>query len=244
MILLHVHELRNERAEEHQDFRVRKQHQESLQEKSATRRRWRRVRIDVFARGTDQLDAEPDQIGRARKAHPVEPVTHGRHQRGQPDRDDADHDRKAGLRAGAIDQRRASAMPQAVGDQQRDHRTRQQRQRDAGGDESEIGLKGHGGTRWEGDGVIMHDRVAREKRSPPLLPLWEKVVIGGLWPPFLATPMLRIGYAKSAPDEGSLSSTVLSAVLREPLTRPRCFASRPPSPTRGEGTARTATGTA
>src|SRR5260221_1049187 len=40
-----------------------------------------------------------------------------------------------------------------------------------------------------------------------LLPLWEKVAIGGLWPPsFNWTPMLRIGYAKSVPDEGSLSA--------------------------------------
>ena len=36
-----------------------------------------------------------------------------------------------------------------------------------------------------------------------LLPLWEKVAIGGLRPPFFnRTPMLRIGYAKSVPDEG------------------------------------------
>ena len=32
---------------------------------------------------------------------------------------------QAGLRAGAIDQRRAGAVPQAVGDQKRHHRTRQ-----------------------------------------------------------------------------------------------------------------------
>jgi hypothetical protein len=37
--------------------------------------------------------------------------------------------------------------------------------------------------------------------------LWEKVAIGGLWPPFFnRTPMLCIGYAKFAPDEGSLSA--------------------------------------
>jgi hypothetical protein len=36
-----------------------------------------------------------------------------------------------------------------------------------------------------------------------LLPLWEKVAIGGLSPPFFnSTPMLCIGYAKSVPDEG------------------------------------------
>src|SRR5260221_2151465 len=39
-----------------------------------------------------------------------------------------------------------------------------------------------------------------------LLPLWEKVAVGGLRPPFFnRTPMLCIGYAKSVPDEGSLS---------------------------------------
>jgi len=36
-------------------------------------------------------------------------------------------------------------------------------------------------------------------------PLWEKVAIGGPRPQFLRTPMLRIGYAKSATDEGFLS---------------------------------------
>jgi len=40
-----------------------------------------------------------------------------------------------------------------------------------------------------------------------LLPLWEKVAIGGLWPPFFnRTPMPCIGYAKSVPDEGSASA--------------------------------------
>ena len=63
---------------------------------------------------------------------------------------------KPGLRAGEIDQRRAGAVPQAVGDQQRHHRTRQQRQRDAGGDKGEIGLKGHGELRRESVPVIMH----------------------------------------------------------------------------------------
>src|SRR6266849_2426776 len=39
--------------------------------------------------------------------------------------------------------------------------------------------------------------------SHSLLPLWEKVAVGGPQPPFFSrTPMLRIGYAKSAPDEG------------------------------------------
>jgi hypothetical protein len=36
--------------------------------------------------------------------------------------------------------------------------------------------------------------------------LWEKLAVGGLGPPFFnGTPMLCIGYAKAAPDEGSLS---------------------------------------
>jgi hypothetical protein len=61
-------------------------------------------------------------------------------------------------------------MPQAVGDQERDHRTRQQRQRDAGGDKGEIGLKGHGMIRWESDLVIMHGRMADGRREL-LLPL-------------------------------------------------------------------------
>jgi hypothetical protein len=48
--------------------------------------------------------------------------------------------------------------------------------------------------------------------------LWEKVAIGGLWPPFLIrTPMLCIGYAKSATVEGSVSAerTPHPASLRE-----------------------------
>jgi hypothetical protein len=37
--------------------------------------------------------------------------------------------------------------------------------------------------------------------------LWEKVAIGGLRPPFFdRTPMLRIGYAQSATDEGFASA--------------------------------------
>ena len=60
-------------------------------------------------------------------------------------------------------------------------------------------------------------------------PLWEKVAVGGLGPPFFnETPMLCIGYAKSVPDEGFRSID-----RPEPLTRLR-FA-KPPSPTRGEG---------
>src|SRR5882757_6956221 len=72
-------------------------------------------------------------------------------------------------------------------------------------------------------------RRRRRQRTSSLLPLWEKVAIGGLWPPFFnRTPMLCIGYAKSVPDEG------LHSIDRpEPLTRLR-FA-KPPSPTRGEG---------
>ena len=54
----------------------------------------------------------------------------------------ADHDGKPGLRAGDVGQRRAGAVAQAVGDHQRDHRSRQQRQRDAGGDKGEIELEG------------------------------------------------------------------------------------------------------
>src|SRR5229473_1243311 len=56
--------------------------------------------------------------------------------------------------------------------------------------------------------------------SSSLLPLWEKVAVGGLRPPcYHRTPMLCIGYAKSVPDEGSCSGreTVTphpSAVLR------------------------------
>ena len=51
---------------------------------------------------------------------------------------------KPGLDAGDVGQRGAGAVAQAVGDHQRNHRSRHQRQRDAGDDESEIGLKGHG----------------------------------------------------------------------------------------------------
>ncbi len=62
-----------------------------------------------------------------------------------PIADDADHDRETQLHAGDIDQRRAGAVPQPVGDQQRDDRPRQQRQREAGGDKGEIELKRHDG---------------------------------------------------------------------------------------------------
>ena len=145
MVAVHVHELRNESAEEDQHLRVRQQHQETLQEEPAARRRRRLVDIDALDRRPDQLDAEPDQIGGAGKAHPVEPVAHGRHQRSQADRDDADDNGEAYLCAGDIGQRRARAVAQAVGDDEGDDRTRQQRQRNAGGDEGEIGLHGHHG---------------------------------------------------------------------------------------------------
>src|SRR5713101_10133196 len=80
MILAHVHELRNERAEEHQHFWVGEQHHKTLQEKSAARRGRRCIDVDACDPRADQLDAEPDQIGGACKAHPIEPVTHRRHQ--------------------------------------------------------------------------------------------------------------------------------------------------------------------
>src|SRR5258705_4002706 len=64
-----------------------------------------------------------------------------------------------------------------------------------------------------------------------LLPLWEKVAVGGLRPPFFnRTPMLCIGYAKSAPDEG-----VRPIDRKRPLTRPRRLASRPPFSHKGRG---------
>jgi len=48
-----------------------------------------------------------------------------------------------------------------------------------------------------------------------LLPLWEKVAVGGLRPPFFnRTPMLCIGHAKSVPDEG-----LRSIDSPRPLTR-------------------------
>src|ERR1700738_1017004 len=44
----------------------------------------------------------------------------------------------------------------------------------------------------------------KKTRPPPFIPLWEKVAVGGLRPPFFnRTPMLCIGCAKSVPDEGS-----------------------------------------
>ncbi len=39
-------------------------------------------------------------------------------------------------------------MAQAIGDHQRDDRTRDQRQRNAGGDEGEIDLEGHEADSW------------------------------------------------------------------------------------------------
>src|SRR5260221_396402 len=68
MILAHVHELRNERAEEHQHFWVGEQHHKTLQEKPAARRRRRRIGVDAFDRAADQPDAEPDKIGGSRAA--------------------------------------------------------------------------------------------------------------------------------------------------------------------------------
>src|SRR6266700_7250725 len=67
-------------------------------------------------------------------------------------------------------------------------------------------------------------------RSSSTLPLWERVAVGGLRPPFSSrTPMLCIGYAKSVTGDG------LRPIDRlRPLTRLRCFASQATSPTRGE----------
>src|SRR5260370_15463332 len=106
--------------------------------------------MDVDEGDADRVAADPDKIARTGEPHPAEPAAYGRHQRGQPDRNDADHDRETRLDAGDIGQRRAGAVPQTIGDHQRHDRTRQQRQRDAGRDEGEIELKGHGGTRVKG----------------------------------------------------------------------------------------------
>src|SRR5215510_12033261 len=70
-----------------------------------------------------------------------------------------------------------------------------------------------------------------------LLPVREKVAIGGLLPPFLGTPMLCIGYANSATDEGSLSACASASMKRphaETYPSPPSLRSGP-SPTRGEG---------
>src|SRR6185312_9461352 len=53
----------------------------------------------------------------------------------------------------------------------------------------------------------------------------------------LPSPLVEEGGARSAPDEVSLSAGTTGSLPggERPLTRPRCFASRPPSPARGEG---------
>ncbi len=65
------------------------------------------------------------------------------------------------------------------------------------------------------DAVRLLDQTLQEEKKTDesltdfssLLPLWEKVAIGGLRAPsFKRTPMLCIGYAKSVPDEGSSSN--------------------------------------
>src|SRR5258705_5024311 len=63
-----------------------------------------------------------------------------------------------------------------------------------------------------------------------LLPLWEKVAIGGLWPPYLnknADALHR--HTQSAPDEGSVPADT------NPSSGFDASASKPPSPARGEG---------
>jgi len=68
---------------------------------------------------------------------------------------------------------------------------------------------------------------------PFLLPLWEKVAIGGLQPPFFSrTPMPCIGCAQSVPGEGSLSADEGFHPRRETPHPDR--KSDPTSPTRGE----------
>jgi hypothetical protein len=59
--------------------------------------------------------------------------------------------------------------------------------------------------------------------------LWEKVAIGGFRPPFFnMTPMLCIGYAKSASDEG------FASVERDPSPGSISLGwISPPSPARG-----------
>src|SRR5712664_889343 len=92
---------------------------------------------------------------------------------------------------------------------------------------SEIGRPPHR-VLFDRGSLLGHFNQSYKSRSS-LLPLWEKVAIGGLLPPsFKRTPMLCIGYAKSAPDEGFWPID-----RPKPLTRLR-FA-KPPSPTRGEG---------
>src|SRR4029077_7945244 len=130
--------------EKYQQFRVTERHQKALQKKAAARR-WGRLRLEALDGLADQLDAEPDEIGSSRKADPGGPVAHGRHQRGQPDRNDSDHDRQRRLDTCDIGQRGARTVAQAIGDDKRDDRSGQKRQRDAGGDESEIEFYGH---RW------------------------------------------------------------------------------------------------
>ena len=77
--------------------------------------------------------------------------------------------REPGLDAEDVGQRRARAVPQAVSDHQRHHGTRDQRQRDAGGDEGEIDLQGHGGLAGGRGGAALCTIGRAAKRHPPPL---------------------------------------------------------------------------
>ena len=136
-----VDELRNEGAEPEQRFRVAHQHKKSLQEKSPARLR-RRADLSEGAVRAQQLPADSHEIDRARDAHPVEPPAHRGDDRGEADQQHAEHDREAELRPRHIEQPRFGPVRQTVRNDQRDGRSGDDGDEDAGEDVGQIKFNG------------------------------------------------------------------------------------------------------
>ena len=145
MRLVHVHELRNEGAEEHQHFRVRQQHQKALQEEAAARRRRLVVGADALDRRTDQLDAEPDQVGAADPLERQQRGGRGLEQGAEAEHGQGDQGAEADHAAKDGGQRHARAVQPAVGQRQQAVGAGRQRQAEGGDEVDEPEFEGHAG---------------------------------------------------------------------------------------------------
>ena len=138
-----VDELREERGVEEQRLWVGRRHQYALPEQSARAHRAAVEIVQPQRRRPPLLDAQPEQIGHAGPAQPLEPRRERQDQRGHADRHDhqLQRDRRAG--AGERDQRAPGPVRQAVGDQEGDVGPRDQDQHGRGQEEGEVQIGVH-----------------------------------------------------------------------------------------------------
>src|SRR6185369_4599199 len=135
-------ELRDECPEDEEHLGVRQDDDEALQEEAAFGTRSRsRQKLTLRA---NELDAEPDEIGRTRDPDNIEPHAHQSDRRSEPQNGDRHPQNKAGLGAQHIEKTGTLPVFEAIGDDHRDGRPGHDDNGDGGKAEGDIGFDGHG----------------------------------------------------------------------------------------------------